>query len=104
SLHLNPAGGFRSPASDASVDQVAQGHQRNECSYHRTPSFRLSCHINSQITSQVLVGVFTLEICFSGVYVSFVTVVNVYVDSIFGHGVTSSAGIFWGAELYFRYR
>jgi hypothetical protein len=48
----------------------------------------------------VLVGVFTLEVGFTGVNVPFVIVVGVYVNSIFGHGVTSSAGIFLGGKTW----
>jgi len=108
-VFLDSAGGFCSPASDTSVDEVAQRNHHYQCSYHRAPSFpvilrhpfRSSCHINSQITSQVLVGIFTLEVGFTGVNVPFVIVVSVVVHFIFGHGVTSSAGIFGGAELGF---
>jgi hypothetical protein len=49
----------------------------------------------------VLVGVFTLEVGFTGANVPFVIVVGVYVDSIFGHVVTSSAEIFFGGKLVF---
>jgi hypothetical protein len=99
---LDSAGGFCSPESDTSVDEVAQRDQRYQCSYHRAPSFRSPCHVDSQVTSQVLVGIFTLEVGFTGVNVPFVIVVGVYVDSIFGHGVTSSAGdFFWGENLAF---
>ena len=43
--------------------------------------FRSSCHVDSKVTPKVLVGVFTLEVGFTGVNVPFVIVVGVYVYS-----------------------
>ena len=72
-----------------SVDEVTQRKQCNRSSYHRAPSFQLSCYIDSHVTSQVLIFLFTLEIGFTGINVSFVLVVSVILNFIFSHGIAS---------------
>ena len=62
---LNLAGG----TGDASIDEVGQCNECQRRSYHRAPSFRLTSDIDSRITSQVRIFVFTFEVLFPGIHV-----------------------------------
>jgi hypothetical protein len=85
---------FAGGTGDASVDEVSQQYNRQCRSYHGAPSFRLSSYIDSHVTAQMFVFVFTLEVSFAGVNVSFTLVVKVILRFIFGHIITSSVACF----------
>jgi hypothetical protein len=74
---------------DASIDEVSERYNRQCRSYHGAPSFQLAGYIDSRVTSQMRIFVFTLEVGFAGIYVSFVSVVGVVLSFIFGHDITS---------------
>jgi len=74
---------------DAPIDEVSECNYRQCRSYHRAPSFQLASDIDSHVTAQTRVFVFTLKVGFTGINMSFVSVVGVILSSIFGHGVTS---------------
>jgi hypothetical protein len=74
---------------DASVDEVSECNNRQCRSYHRAPSFQLASYIDSRITSQMGIFIFALEIGFTGINVSFISVVGVVLSFIFGHHITS---------------
>jgi len=80
---------FAGGTGDASVDEVSQQYDRQCRSYHGAPSFRLSSYIDSHVTAQMLVFVFTLEVSFAGVDVSFAFVVKVILRFVIGHIITS---------------
>jgi hypothetical protein len=92
-MPLNLASGCRCPASDASIDEIAQRNQRYRCSNHCAPAFRLACHIDPRVTSQMRILVFTLKVSLAGILVSFISVVGVILSSILCHDITSC--IFW---------
>jgi len=50
-------------------------------------------YIDAHVTSQVLVGFFTLEVFFSRIHMTFATVFGVVFDFIFTHDVTSCLGV-----------
>jgi hypothetical protein len=69
-------------------------YQCNRSSYHRAPSIQLTRDIDSHVASQVLIFIFTLEIGFTGVDVSFISIVAVVLHFIIGHGITSFVGCY----------
>jgi hypothetical protein len=75
--------------SGTTVQEVSDGDYGQHDSYHGARSFRLSLYIDSQIATQIFIGVFTLEIGFAGIHMSIVIVVKVFLNFIFGHGITS---------------
>jgi hypothetical protein len=79
----------RDPIFGAVVQEVTDGNEGQHDSYHRTPSFRLSLDIDSQIAAQMFIGVFALEIGFARIRMSFVIVIKVILNSVIGHGITS---------------
>jgi len=50
-------------------------------------------YIDAHVTSQVLVGFFTLEVFFSRIHMTFAAVFGVVFDFIFAHDVTSWLGV-----------
>jgi hypothetical protein len=85
---------------EASVDEVCEGNNRQRRSDHRAPPFRSASYINSHVTAQMWILVFTLEVGFSGIHMSFVSGVGVILSSIFCHNITSSVMLLW---LVFRF-
>jgi hypothetical protein len=88
-MMLQLAKGSCSPIFGAVVQEVTDGNEGQHDSYHRTPSFRLSLDIDSQIAAQMFVGVLALEIGIARIHMSFVVFIKVVLGSIFGHGITS---------------
>ena len=86
---LQPAKGFPFAAADTTVHVVAEYDQCQHYSYHGAPSFRLSLNIDPRITAQMLIRVFTLKICFTGINMPIVSIVKVVLNSIVGHNITS---------------
>ena len=79
---------------DAFVNEVSQSNKRQCRSNHGAPSFQLSRHIDSWITAQMLIFVFTLEVSFAGVNVSLIIVFPVILISVLGHIITSLVDCF----------
>jgi hypothetical protein len=73
----------------AVVQEVTNGNEGQHDSYHRIPSFRLSLDIDSQIATQMLIGVLAFEIGFACIHMSFAVFIKVILSFIFGHGITS---------------
>jgi hypothetical protein len=90
---LKPAGGFASV--HAAIDKIRQSDNGNQSSDHDPPPLPLTRNIDSQVTTQVLVGVLAIEITFTCVHVAFTVVFPVVLSSIFTHDVTSV--LFWGS-------
>lgn len=77
------------PAGDTSVDKVSQYNKRQCQSNHWAPHFQLTSHIDSRITSQVLIFIVTLKVSLAGINVSFSSLVSVIVGSFLCHDITS---------------
>jgi hypothetical protein len=66
---------------------------------------QLTRDIDSHVASQVLIFIFTLEIGFTGVDVSFISIVAVVLHFIIGHGITSFVGCYVaGCNPLFLYK
>jgi hypothetical protein len=86
---------FAAGTGDASVDEVCECYYRQCRSYHRAPSFRSTSYIDSRITPQIWVFVFTIKVLFTGINMSFILFVGVVLNFIFGHGITSLVCCGW---------
>ena len=85
----NPAGG----TGETSVNEVTQGEDRQCQSDHGAPSFRSTRHIDARVAAQMRVLVVAIEIAFTGVDVSFASILGVVLHFILGHGVTSRVAV-----------
>jgi hypothetical protein len=54
----------------------------------RSSAAKLTHYVDAQVTTQVLVGILTLEIGFTGIHMSFAFIVKVVLSIIFGHDIT----------------
>ena len=93
-MPLDLTGGSRSPASYTSIDEVTQRYQSNHSTYHRAPSFHLASYIDSHVTTQMRVFVFTLKVSLAGINVSFISIVGVVLNFILCHNITSLVDCF----------
>jgi hypothetical protein len=86
---LQSARGFSVKVAGTAVDEVTKHDQCQHNTYHNTPSFLSALNINSRIASQMRIRRIALEICFTGVNVSIISLIKVVLNSILGHNITS---------------
>jgi len=73
----------------AAIYEICQRYEHYKCSYHDRPPFVLTRNIDSHIATQVGVWILTFEICFTCIYMAFVSVIPVICGFIFAHFITS---------------
>jgi hypothetical protein len=77
--------------ADALIHEVSDDNECQHDSYHGAPSCWLSLNIDAQIAAQMFIGLIALKVGLAGIYVAFVPVVKVVLDSIVFHSITSLA-------------